>query len=104
MHPWPGFNGTAERVLEVVQGRHDMTVERTEVEGTADSGDDKLNCPKSTHDGQNSAVLIENGMDSDDMSSWRYRVSRLSLSSETGTPGLPEQQARRMAVMIGSNK
>jgi hypothetical protein len=46
-----------------------MTVERTEVEGTADSGDDELNCPKCTHAGQNGAVLIENGVDSDNMSS-----------------------------------
>jgi len=40
-----------------------------EIEGTADGGDDELNCPKSTHPGENGAALIENGMDSDNMSS-----------------------------------
>lgn len=73
MHPWPVFSGTAER-LEIgnqAPSRDDMTVKRTKVEGTANSGDDKLNCPKSTHDCQNDAVLIENGVNSDNMSSWR---------------------------------
>lgn len=46
-----------------------MTVARTEVEGTAHGGDDKLDRPKSTHNGQNGAVLIENGMYSDNMRS-----------------------------------
>ena len=54
-----------------------MTVGRTEVKGTADSGDDELNCPKGTHDSQNGAILIENGVNSDNMSSCRNRV-RLS--------------------------
>lgn len=46
-----------------------MAVARTEVEGAADSGDDELDRPKSTHNGENGAVLIENGMYSDNMSS-----------------------------------
>lgn len=46
-----------------------MTVEHTKVKGTANSGDDKLNCPKTTHKGQNGAVLVENSMDSNDMGS-----------------------------------
>ena len=45
-----------------------MIVERTEVEGTADGGNDELNCPESTHNRQNGAVLVEDGVDSDNMS------------------------------------
>lgn len=44
-----------------------MTAERTEVEGAANSSDDELNCPKSTHDSQDGAVLIENGVNPDNM-------------------------------------
>ena len=50
--------------------RVDVIVERTEVESTADGGDDELNCPEGTHDCQNGAVLVENSVDSDYMSSW----------------------------------
>ena len=46
-----------------------MTVARTEVEGTADGGDDKLDRPKGTHNRQNGTVLIENGVYSDNMRS-----------------------------------
>ena len=45
-----------------------MIVERTEVEGTADGGNDELNGPESTHNRQNGAVLVEDGVDSDNMS------------------------------------
>lgn len=53
-----------------------MIAERTEVESTANGGDDKLDCPQSTHDRQNGAVLVEDGMNSDNVSSWRNRVRR----------------------------
>ena len=71
MHPWPGFKGTAERlgIERQTPGRADITVERTPVESAADGGDDELNCPKSTHPGQDGAVLIENGVDPDNMGS-----------------------------------
>ena len=58
-----------DRVLDAVeplQGR--CNVERTEVEGTADGGNDELNGPESTHNRQNGAVLVEDGVDSDNMS------------------------------------
>lgn len=41
---------------------------RTEVECTADSGDNELNSPEDTHNRHNSAVLVVNGVDSDNMS------------------------------------
>jgi len=80
-----------------------MTVGRTEVECTANGGDDELNRPKRAHGGQNGTTLIENCVDPDNMSSWRNRV-RLSWSSGAGRMGVPEQQATRMAVVIGSNR
>lgn len=46
-----------------------MTVGRTEVEGTAYGCDDELNCPERTHGSENSAVFIENSVDSDNMRS-----------------------------------
>jgi len=48
-----------------------VIIKHTEVKGTADGGDDELNRPESTHDCQNDAVLVENSVDSDNVSSWR---------------------------------
>jgi hypothetical protein len=43
----------------------------TEVEGTADGGDDELNRPESTHPSQHGAALVEDGMDPDNMGGWK---------------------------------
>ena len=81
-----------------------MIVRHTEVEGTTDGGDDELNRPESPQNGQDGAVLVEYGVNSDNMSSCGNWVRRPGWLSGIGMLGIPEQQARIMAVVIGSNR
>lgn len=56
-----------------------LGIERTEVECTANGSDDKLKGPKDTHTKQDwaVAVLVEDGVNPDNMGRWRSVVRKL---------------------------
>ena len=68
-----------------------MIIGRTEVEGTADGGDNELHRPEGSHTSQNGAVLVEYGVDSDNMSSWRNRMRRTAYR-ERGSRAHPSSR------------
>lgn len=78
-------------------------MERTSVETTGNGCDDDLESEEGGHAGQDGAVLVVDGMDSDDMDGWRILL-RKNENEKNGKKNIPELAARRTAVQMGSKR